>query len=121
MPQWRETLSADPVNRVQAHLERDTEGLVLRHTADIEPLLDENKAMDTTPQQGRQGRLAARIPPHLYFIDWPIEFQMKHGEHPHKVAGEKRKECRKLWKEFVKRKINSPEFRYLRIDDGKKL
>ncbi len=120
MAEWRDTIAHDPLSGMTSQLVKEDGQLYLRHHSDPTRLVEENKRLDTQPQKTRT-RLAARIPPQHYYIEWPTEFQMRHGEHPHRVTGEKRPECRRLWKDFVTRKLNSPEFRYLRIDGGRKL
>lgn len=121
MAQWRDAVGIDALNNVETELFREGDELWLKHTSSFSALLDENKRMNTAQQHGKQSRLAARIPPHLYYIDWPVEFQMRHGEHPHRVAGEKRSDCRKLWRQFINSKLNNADYRHLRVDGGKRL
>ena len=121
MPEWTFNVGADPVSGTKTRLIKEDGKLFFHYQSPNDALVEENKRLNTQEQRGKT-RLGARVPPHLYYIDWPKEFEAKHGHHPMRVeAGPLRKAVRREWREFVIAKINSPEFRYLRIDDQRKL
>ena len=121
MAEWKAPIGYDPLNRVENYLIKEDGQLFHHQRRHDGPLIEENKRLATQPQKAKQSRLAARIPASCYYIDWPLEFQIRHGEHPHRVTGEKRKECRKLWRDFVTSKLNQRDYMHLRVDGGKKL
>ena len=93
-----------------------TPSVVLRHQQDVTPVLDDNARMRSYQQHGTPkmgAKLAARIPEIHYYIQWPTEFQAKHGMHP------QRPDLSREWARFVRRKLNDRDFSQFRVDTGR--
>lgn len=121
MAEWKYHVGTDPITGTKTELIKESDEIGFKYVSPMEALISENRRLDNQPQHGRNTRLAARIPAHLYHIDWPKEFEKMTGHHPMRTAGKLRRDVREAWKGFIKRKLNSSEFRYLRVDGGRKL
>ena len=119
MAEWKMPVGADPLTGVKTTLIKEGGEYLLHHHSDEQAILDANKRVRTLPQKGKS-RLAARTPAH-FLLQWATEFEMKHGVHPNAVAGKERPAVRRKWRQFKNDKLNSREFAYLRVDDGRKL
>lgn len=87
----------------------DTNGkdLAVRHSQDVEPILEQNKMLRTMEQKSDWGRHVAEIPNVLY-VKWLDE------EHARGNTS-----LRLFTPEFdaiVQKKLNDPEWKYLRTD-----
>jgi len=120
MPEWTFEVGTDPVSGTQTRLVKEDGKTFFHYKSPNDALIAENKRLNTQEQRGKT-RIGARVPPHLYYIDWPKEFEAKHGHHPQRVSGPIRKAVREEWRLFVIAKLNSSEYRYLRIDNQRKL
>jgi len=101
---WR-FLSRDPVSGAVEHYKYDPDGdrCIIRRSADIEPIIEANKrsANDGIVQnKGRDMRFAARIPPEVQLL-WLQQYGVRAWDKNHKGA--------------VRRLLNDPEWRYLRV------
>lgn len=121
MAEWRERIAFDPDSGMETNMFKEGGQIYLQHTSSYSALVEENKRLNTQPQKSKTMRLVARTPAQFEYIDWPREFQQRHGVHPHRHNGPDRREVRRQWKRFKTAKLNSPDFAYLRVDDGRKL
>ena len=122
MAEWEQTIASVPLTGSKTTLAREGDSLYLHHQSNHEALLSENRDLSNQPQNRHaRTRLAARIPPHLYYVTWPSQFKRMHGENPHRPRRKNRAAVREMWREFVRAKLNDKANAYLRVDGGKRL
>lgn len=133
MAHAREWVGTDGPVKVELIHEDDGRGnhQVLRHTQDVQPILDANQRLRSYKQYGTPklgAKLAARVPYIVRYHHWTAEFEAKHGVHPdhpdlRNIPREQhtstRKEIGRKWRQFVIRKLNDNEYSKLRVDEGK--
>src|SRR5262245_1407682 len=95
--------------RTSLLLDRGESKIVIVSTQDVEPILTRNKALRGEPQRGHDcARLVADIPA-VILVRWLNEEYARGNTH-----------LRLLTRDFndtvVRRKLQDPEWRYLRID-----
>jgi hypothetical protein len=86
------------------HLDSDGRSLTIEHLQDVEPILERNKALRAEPQRSDWGRHIASIP-NVILVRWMNEDGVN-------VLGMSSEE----WGAYVKRKLDDPDWRYLRVD-----
>ena len=100
---WR-FLSRDPLTGAVEHFKYDPDGdrCVIRRTADVEPVIEANKRLNDSDgwNRDRSMRLAARIPSEVQLL-WLQQYGVRAWDKNHKPA--------------VRRLLNDPEWRYLRV------
>lgn len=108
-----------------------TPTIVLRQTQDVDPILDQNARLRQHTQVGTpkmDAKLAARTPEMLIYNTWATEFQLRHGVHPMRpdlrhLPTERRSAevtaIKREWRRFKNRKLNDPDYAYLRIHPGR--
>ena len=83
------------------HLDPDGKSLTVEHVQDVEGILENNKALRSQPQKSDWGRHVASIP-NVIITRWMNET----GAMP----------FTKEFDDIVKRKLNDPDWAYLRTD-----
>jgi hypothetical protein len=101
---WR-FLSRDPLTGAVEHYRYDPDGdrCIIRRSADVEPIIEANKrsGLDTDGwNKDKSMRLAARIPPEVQLL-WLQQYGIRAWDKNHKGA--------------VRRLLNDPEWRHLRV------
>jgi hypothetical protein len=95
---------------VRPHLDSNGKDLAIEHIQDVEPILEWNRQARNDEQRSDWGRHVARIP-NVIYVKWLDE------EHVRGNTG-----LRMFTPEFdliVQRKLNDPEWAYLRTDRPK--
>lgn len=81
---------------------------VLAHTyQDVEPILEDNRHLRSMPQKSDWGRHVASVPNNIIY-QWLVE-EWTRGNHGLRLHSDE-------WKRLVKRKLQDPEWAYLRTD-----
>lgn len=96
--------------QVRPHLDSNGKDLAIEHIQDVEPILEWNRQARKDEQRSDWGRHVARIP-NVIYVKWLYE------EHAKGNTG-----LRMFTPEFdliVQRKLNDPEWAYLRTDRPK--
>ena len=88
----------------RVHLEPDGTSLTIEHVQDVEPILKRNAALRAEPQRSDWGRHIATIP-NVILVRWMNEDGVN-------VLGMSSDE----WGAFVRKKLNDPDWRHLRVD-----
>lgn len=97
---------SDVVTRL--HLDR-SEGLIhAERIQDCEPIIEHNKALQSIPQKSGWGRHIASIPNVIYEM-WFNEYNEGRNPPDSRPFGPE-------FGEFVRRKLNDPDWRFLRVD-----
>lgn len=94
------------------HLHSNGEDITIQHVQDVEPILEWNKAARSEEQHSDWGRHIARIP-NVIYVKWLDEEHAKGNT-----------SLRMFTKEFdgiVHKKLQDPEWAYLRTDKPKLL
>jgi hypothetical protein len=86
------------------HLDRDGTSLTIEHIQDVEPILERNAALRAVPQKSDWGRHIASIP-NVVLIKWMNE----EGADVLKMSGDE-------FGVFIKKKLDDPDWRFLRVD-----
>lgn len=81
-------------------------GFTIQSTQDVEPILDNNKILQNTPQRSDWGRHIASIP-NIVIDKWSKD----HGVNLLALPKDE-------FTKFVRRKLNDPDWRWLRTDQG---
>jgi len=89
------------------HLDSNGRDISIAHVQDVEPILDWNKAARGEEQRGDWGRHVARIP-NVIYVQWLNE--------EHKRGNTKLRLFTLEFDEIVQRKLQDPEWTYLRTD-----
>lgn len=98
-------MSDDGWVKTRFHREADG-GFTLQSIQDVEPIIEQNKAFQNTPQKSDWGRHVASIP--LVMIEkWGKEAGVNLLALP-----------KDEFHRFIKRKIDDPDYRWLRTDGG---
>ena len=95
---------------IRPHLDSNGRDLVIEHIQDVEPILECNKESRRDEQRGDWGRHVARIP-NVVYVKW-LDEELARGN----------TSLRLFTPEFdliVQRKLNDPEWAYLRTDRPK--
>jgi len=96
--------------RIRTHLDSNGTDLAIEHVQDVEPILKWNKEARRDEQHGDWGRQVARIP-NVVYVRWLDEEHARGNTH-----------LRMFTPEFdliVQRKLEDPEWAYLRTDRPK--
>ena len=88
----------------RVHLDSDGDRLTLEHIQDVEPILERNAALRAEPQRSDWGRHIACIP-NVILVRWMTEDGVN-------VLGMSSEE----WGQYIKRKLDDPDWRDLRVD-----
>ncbi len=95
---------------VKAHLDSNGEDLAIEHVQDVEPILDWNREARREEQHSDWGRHIARIP-NVIYIRWLDEEHAKGNTNLRPFSKE--------FDEIVNKKLQDPEYAYLRVDKPK--
>lgn len=95
---------------VNAHLDSNGQDLAIEHVQDVEPILDWNREARREDQNSDWGRHVARIP-NVIYIKW---FDEEHSR-----GNVNLRLFSKEFDEIVQRKLQDPEYAYLRVDRPK--
>jgi hypothetical protein len=96
--------------RAKIHLDSNGQDLTIEHVQDIEPILDWNREARREEQHSDWGRHVARIP-NVIMVKW-LDEELNRGNTT----------LRMFTPEFdaiVQRKLEDPEYAYLRVDRPK--
>lgn len=91
---------------VKAHLDNNGQDLAIEHVQDVEDIIEWNKQARTEDQKSDWGRHIARIPDVIY-LKW---FDEEHAK------GNPVRMYSKEFDEIVHKKLQDPEWAYLRTD-----
>lgn len=91
----------------QILLDSNGQDLAVRHTQDVEPILDRNALLRTEEQHSDWGRHVASIP-NVIYIQWLDE--------EHRKGNTKLRLFTPEFDEIVQRKLQDPDWAYLRTD-----
>jgi hypothetical protein len=94
------------------HLDSNGQDLAIEHRQDCEPILEWNKAARSEEQNGDWGRHIARIP-NVIYVKWLDEEHAKGNTSLRMFTPE--------FDEIVHKKLQDPEWAYLRTDKPKLL
>ena len=86
--------------------DRAEDRLTVSYTDEVQTVLDHNKNLRTTQQHSDWGRHIATIPP-IVMVQWLNE-ELAKGHNVRYLSSE--------WDEIVARKLNDPDWAYLRTD-----
>lgn len=92
------------------HLDSNGRDLTVHHKQDVEPILEWNKEARREDQQSDWGRHVARIP-NVIYVKWLDEEHRKGNTSLRMFSPE--------FDEIVQRKLQDPEWAYLRVDRPK--
>jgi hypothetical protein len=92
---------------VRFHLDANGRDMAIEHTQDVEPILEWNKAARREEQRSDWGRHVARIP-NVVLVKWLDEEYAKGRTAVRMFSSE--------FDEIVQRKLQDPEWAYLRTD-----
>jgi len=95
---------------VKVHLDTNGEDLAVEHVQDVEPILDWNREARREEQNSDWGRHIARIP-NVIYVKWFDEEHAKGNTFLRMFTKE--------FDEIVHRKLEDPEWAYLRVDRPK--
>jgi len=93
-----------------AHLDSNGQDMAIEHVQDVEPILEWNKAARREEQHSDWGRHIARIPDVIY---------LKWFDEEHAKGNTTLRMYSKEFDEIVHRKLQDPEWSYLRVDRPK--
>jgi hypothetical protein len=96
--------------RAKIHLDSNGQDLTIEHVQDVEPILDWNREARREEQHSDWGRHVARIP-NVIMVKW-LDEELNRGNTT----------LRMFTPEFdaiVQRKLEDPEYAYLRVDRPK--
>ena len=88
------------------HLDGDGDDLTVEHVQDVAPILERNAQLRAAPQRSEWGRWVASIP-NVIIMKWMNEAAAR-GHHVLPFTRE--------FDEIVARKLEDPEWAYLRVD-----
>ena len=89
------------------HLDPNGNDYAIEHRQDVEPILDRNKELRTIDQRSDWGRHVASIP-NVIYVRWLDE--------EHARGNTTLRLFTKEFDEIVQRKLDDPEWAYLRVD-----
>lgn len=92
---------------VRFHLDGNGQDLAIEHVQDVEPILEWNKEARRDEQKSDWGRHVARIP-NVIYVKWLDDEHRKGNTQLRMFTPE--------FDEIVKRKLQDPEWAYLRVD-----
>jgi len=95
---------------VKVHLDTNGQDLAVEHVQDVEPILNWNREARREEQHGDWGRHVARIP-NVIYVKW---FDEEHAK-----GNTSLRMFTKEFDEIVHRKLQDPEYAYLRVDRPK--
>jgi hypothetical protein len=97
---------------VQVRFHKDSNGkdLAIEHVQDVEPILEHNKLLRGEEQHSDWGRHVARIP-NVIYVRWLDE--------EHRKGNTSLRMFTPAFDEIVQRKLQDPEWAYLRTDRPK--
>ena len=93
--------------QVKVHLDSNGQDMAVEHIQDVEPILENNKRLRTEEQKSDWGRHIASIPDVIY---------MQWFDEEHKRGNTKLRMYSKEFDAIVHRKLQDPEWAYLRVD-----
>ncbi len=96
-------MSGTPVT-ARAHLDPNGKDLTIEHWQDVEDIVENNKRLRSEPQRSDWGRHIASIP-NVILMQW----MQADGVNVMGMSSEE-------WGRYVKRKLNDPDWAYLRTD-----
>ena len=96
-------MSGTPVI-VRPHFDSDGKTLTIEHWQDVEDILEHNKELRRDPQRSDWGRHVASIP-NVVLVRWMNEDGVN-------VLGMSSEE----WGKYIRRKLDDPDWRHLRVD-----
>ena len=96
---------------IEKYSKDDNGKIKVYQTQDVQPFLEHNKRFEDANQKGFKGdwHRMASIPP-IVIVQWTEELKAKGADDPNPLAAQNR--------EFLKRKLNSPEWNKLRTKQG---
>lgn len=89
---------------LRPHFDANGRDFAIEHWQDCEDIIERNKALRSQPQKSDWGRHVATIPNGI-LVKWMLEENVN-------VMGMSSAE----WGEFIRRKLNDPDYRELRVD-----
>ena len=95
---------------VKVHLDSNGEDLAVEHIQDVEPILNWNREARREEQNNDWGRHIARIP-NVIYVKWFDE--------EHEKGNTSLRMFTKEFDEIVQKKLQDPEWAYLRVDRPK--
>lgn len=98
------------MTNVRFHLDSNGRDLAIEHIQDVEPILEWNKEARREDQSADWGRHVARIP-NVIYVKWLDEEHAKGNTSLRMFTAE--------FDEIVQRKLQDPEWSYLRVDRPK--
>ncbi len=118
-------MNREPFKRVPGGVNRDLltefEGhqqfLVNHAQQDCTYIVDANSRLRSHKQYGSRvmgAKLVARVPDIHYYVIWPAEFKKKYG-----FRKDASPEAQLLYRRFFLNKLNEPDFKHFRIDEGR--
>ena len=95
---------------LQPRFDSETGALIIGQWQDVEDIIEENKRLANLPKpRSDWGRLYARIPNNILFMWW---IEDTGGNPEYKITGSR------YFNEFVAKRLEDPQWRYLRVDLG---
>lgn len=94
------------VNR--AHYDAAERRFTFERWQDVEAIIENNKRLRNTPQDHKSGWRHTSTIPNIFLDKWLNE-EWERGN-PIMMVGEE-------WERLIQRKINDPEYRFLRVDN----
>ena len=90
------------------HFDASEGALTVERVQDVEPILDQNKLLRSLPQKSDWGRHIANIP-NVIYEKWFNEYNEGRAVPDFRIFGPE-------FSEFVSRKLQDPDWAYLRTD-----
>ena len=96
---------------LQPGFDHETKSLIIGQWQDVEDIIEENKRLSNLPKPKLDwGRHEATIPYNLLFKWWLEDTNGNNRDYP--IMG------MRYFNEFVAKRLNDPEWKYLRVDQG---
>lgn len=92
---------------IKPHFDSNGQDLAIEHVQDIEDIMENNKVLRTMDQKSDWGRHIASIP-NVIYLQWLNE--------EHDKGNTSLRMYSKEFDEIVHKKLNDPEWAYLRVD-----
>ena len=92
---------------IKPHFDSNGQDLAVEHVQDIEDIMENNKVLRTMDQKSDWGRHIASIP-NVIYLQWLNE--------EHDKGNTSLRMYSKEFDEIVHKKLNDPEWAYLRVD-----